>query len=81
MYKNSVNNYWDNEQPVIAKTDYNTLTYYPKAGKLQISTRDWADKDGTIKRGKTVGLDLTAIRQNADAMQIFRDIYEKKEDR
>ena len=67
--------YWDNEPPVIAKTDYNTLTYYAQAGKLQISSRDWTGPDGQTHRGKTVGLDLAAVKASPDAMRIFKNIF------
>lgn len=70
--------YWDNEQPVIAKTDYNTLTYYAQAEKLQISSRDWTGPDGQTHRGKTVGLDLSSVKKSADAMAIFKAIFAKK---
>ena len=67
-------NYWENEQPTIIDTERNVLRYFPQADKLQVCQPSWTDKDGNAKQGKTVTLDLTALRETQEAVELLRQI-------
>ena len=55
--------WWEHEQPQEVRTRSNVVRWYPKAGKLQVARPDWTDTDGQVKSGKTVTVDIEAIRQ------------------
>ena len=67
-------NYWENETPVKATTRRNEIEYYKAAGKLAISRPAWTDDSGNTRRGKTVTLDLAALREAPEAVAIFKEI-------
>ena len=72
-----MNKYWLEEQPKAIETDKNTIRYYEKAGKLQVSLPDWQDGKGKLNRGKTITLDLEALQLSKDvekAANIFEEI-------
>ena len=71
--KNSAN-YWETERPLEADTGRNVLRYFKEAGKLQISQPNWKDKDGQEKHGKTVTLDVTALKGSPEALDIIKQI-------
>jgi hypothetical protein len=56
-----MNEYWKNETPQIADTGRNVFRYFRDAGKLQISTPYWKDKDGAEKPEKTVTVDILTL--------------------
>jgi hypothetical protein len=63
--------YWEEEQPIMADTGKNVFRFFPKAGKLQISMPYWTDKDGAQKPGKTVTVDVDAVRESPKARGVF----------
>lgn len=69
--------YWDDETPVVADTGKNVIELYQKAGKLAISRPSWTDDKGETRRGKTVVLDLGAVKTSPEAVQIVKTIAGK----
>ena len=68
--------YWETETPIRASTRKNELEYYREAGKLAISRPSWTDGSGESKRGKTVTLDLAALRESPEAARLLLMIAE-----
>lgn len=66
--------YWDDEKPVVADTGKNVIELYQNAGKLAISRPSWTDDKGEVRRGKTVVLDLGAVKTSPEAVQIVKTI-------
>ena len=66
--------YWDDEKPVVADTGKNVIELYQNAGKLAISRPSWTDDAGEVRRGKTVVLDLGAVKTSPETVQIVKDI-------
>lgn len=66
--------YWKDETPIEVDTGANVLRYYEAAGKLQISLPNWADKDGVIRPGKTVALDIAALQANTQAVELLKNL-------
>jgi len=66
--------YWENEQPTIVNTGRNILKYFKESGKLQICQPNWADDKGQEKQGKTVTLDIAALHNTPEAMEIIKQI-------
>lgn len=66
--------YWEQETPIESDTGKNVLKYFQQAGKLQISMPNWTDGNGEKKQGKTVTLDITALKDNKDALELVRQI-------
>ncbi|WP_443662832.1 hypothetical protein [Dysosmobacter sp.] len=66
--------YWDDEKPVVADTGKNVIELYQNAGKLAISRPSWTDDAGEVRRGKTVVLDLGAVKTSPEAVQIVKTI-------
>lgn len=65
------NPYWETEQPRTATTDKLLVSYYPKAGKFQVSTL-WKDKEsGEVKRGRTAVLDAGELAANPEALSLL----------
>ncbi len=63
--------YWEQEQPHTATTDKLLVSYYPRAGKFQVSTL-WKDKDsGEVKRGRTAVLDAGELATNPEALSLL----------
>ena len=69
-------NYWETDTPIRASTRKNELEYYREAGKLAISRPSWTDGSGESKRGKTVTLDLAALRESPEALRLLLMIAE-----
>lgn len=63
--------WWENETPVTVVRKKNVLRLYPEAKKLMVSRPDWEDDHGEMKPGKTVTLDLEALRGAAEAREIL----------
>lgn len=57
--------YWEQETPQDSRTGKVWLSYFPQAGKLQVSTI-WHGEDGP-KRGKTVTLDVEGLALHNEA--------------
>ena len=53
--------------------------YYPRAMKLSVAKPSWTNAMGEVKRGKTVVLDLSAVKNNPEAAAMFRRIAERME--
>jgi len=63
--------YWEKEEPRTASTDKLLVSYYPKAGKFQVSTL-WKDKEsGEVKPGRTAVLDAGELATNPDALTLL----------
>ena len=71
-------NYWENETPVKATTRRNEIEYYKAAGKLAISRPAWTDDSGNTRRGKTVTLDLAALREAPEAIEITATLCDRQ---
>jgi len=68
------NKYWENEQPVTANTGRNVFRYFKTSGKLQVCNPNWIDNGGQEKQGKTVTLDISALRESPAALDIIKQI-------
>jgi len=66
--------YWDNPPDKMIDTGKNILKYYGSAGKLQISMPTWTDKEGNEKQGKTLSLNLDALRETDGAVELLQNI-------
>ena len=64
--------YWNAEEPEYAETCKNVIRYFQAAKKLQISNPYWTNDAGEQMPGKTVALDLKALRECPEAMTIVR---------
>ena len=71
--------YWQEETGKVIDTGKNVREYYPKAGKLSIAKPSWTNAVGEVKRGKTVVLDLAAVKANPEAVAMFRRIADRLE--
>jgi hypothetical protein len=69
-----MNKYWEGEPNAEIDTSKNVVKYWRSAGKLQISMPNWKDKDGKEKKGKTVTLNLDALRETDGAINILKMI-------
>lgn len=70
-------NYWETETPISASTRKNELEYYREAEKLAISRPSWTDGSGESKRGKTVTLDLAALKESPEALHLLQKIVKE----
>lgn len=68
--------YWETEAPISVQSGKNVLRYYPQAGKLWVSKPDWQDEDGETKPGKTVAIDLAALKKAGGAKELLRQVGE-----
>ena len=64
--------YWENEQPITASTKRNVFKLFKNADKLQVSNPNWTNDDGQEKQGKTVTIDLEALRAVPEALELMR---------
>ncbi|WHZ17386.1 MAG: hypothetical protein OJF52_004238 [Nitrospira sp.] len=63
--------YWEQEQPRTASTDKLLVSYYPTAGKFQVSAL-WKDKhSGEVKRGRTAVLDASELAASPEALSLL----------
>ena len=67
MYKG--NRYWEAETPHEAQTKRVWISYFPKAGRLQLASI-WRDEDGP-HRGKTVTLAIEDIQECSEARMLL----------
>lgn len=66
--------YWEDEDPVEVNTGRNIIRWYRGAERLQICGQNWLDGDGNEQRGKTVTLNIAAVRTTPEALDIFKQI-------
>ena len=77
----SSNKYWLSETPLICETTKNSLRWFSKAGRLQISAAPWEDKTtGEQRPGKMVSLNVTALTGNPEAVRIFSEVLQTIQD-
>lgn len=74
-----MNRYWEAEKPPEAATAKNKLRWYREAGKCAISTPDWEDSNGEMKQGKTVTLDLAALKNSPEALRLIEQAVTETE--
>ena len=67
-------NFWETEKPRVVNTGRNVLEYFPAAQRLSVAKPNWINAAGEEKRGKTVMLDLQAVKDCPEAANIFREI-------
>ncbi len=63
--------YWEQEQPRTASTDKLLVSYYPNAGKFQVSTLWKNKKSGEVKPGRTAVLDAAELASNPDTLSLL----------
>lgn len=66
--------YWKNAPDSEVDTGKNILRYFKDAGRLQVCMPNWTDKDGEQKQGKTVTLNLEALRETPEAVQLLETV-------
>lgn len=64
-YYEDKSRYWLTEEPETASTERNVFRYYPEAERLQVSLPDYTAYNGETRRGKTVGIYIPALTQEA----------------
>ena len=69
--------YWEEETPIDVMTDKNELRWFKESGKLQVSLPKWKNKAGDEVPGKTVVLDLIALSESPEAVQLLRDVLKQ----
>lgn len=57
--------YWLTETPETASTERNVFRYYARAERLQVSLPDYSAFNGEERRGKTVGIYIPSLTQEA----------------
>ena len=70
------NRYWEREDALVAETGRNTIKYYMRAGKLQVSTPEWYEPNGDIVSGKIVTIDLAALKRSESGMKVMKYVME-----
>ena len=68
--------YWEQEEANRLDTGANVLRWFAQAGKLQVSTPDWTRPDGKIVSGKTVTLNLDAVRETDGAIEFLQSVID-----
>ncbi len=64
-YYEDKSRYWLTESPETVETERNVFRYYPEAERLQVSLPDYTAYNGEARRGKTVGIYIPALTQEA----------------
>lgn len=64
-YYEDKSRYWLTESPETVETERNVFRYYPDAERLQVSLPDYTAYSGETRRGKTVGIYIPALTQEA----------------
>jgi hypothetical protein len=65
--------YWERETPRTATTGKLILSYFPNAGKLQISQAYQDRETGETRRGRTVTLDVEDVALHLAAREMLAD--------
>ena len=68
--------YWKNSLDVEADTGKNILRYYAEAQRLQVCMPYWTDDSGNQKQGKTVAINIAALLETQEAVQLIKSIFE-----
>ena len=71
-----IKKYWETTPDVQLDTGRNVLRWFAQAGKLQISMPYWTDSTGEQKPGKTVTIDIDALRETEGAAELFKAVLE-----
>ena len=66
--------FWENEKPIVAVTARNKMEYFERAQRPAVSRPAWTDEDGNERRGKTVVLDIRALKESPGAVKLMQDI-------
>jgi hypothetical protein len=66
--------YWEEETPIVVDTGENILRFFENARQLQVCNPDWL-KDGVMRQGKTVALDIDAVLASEEGASLFRTIF------
>lgn len=67
--------YWENAPDAEVDTEKNVFRYWKNAAKLQVSMPFWTDNEGNQQMGKTVTINLDALRECIEAMALFEKIF------
>lgn len=70
----NMGNWWKQETPETVTTGANVFQYFPIAGRLKVSMPFYEDEHGIARPGKTVTIKVAALRQNREAMELFRKV-------
>jgi len=72
---NKYKNYYEDIPTTVIDTGRNILRYYKNYERLQISNPDWTDRQtGETKRGKTLSINLNAVRETPEALELLQQI-------
>ena len=66
--------YWKSTPDIEVSTEKNILRYYREAQKLQVYMPYWIDGDGNPKQGKTVAINLKALSETSEAVQLLERV-------
>ena len=66
--------YWETAPDAELETGRNILKYWKSEGKLQVSMPYWQDADGNTKQGKTVTINLEALRESDGGIALLERI-------
>ena len=66
--------YWEQKPDVEIDSGKNILRYWKEAAKFQISMPSWTDSNGEEKPGKTVTLNLDALREADGGITLLEQI-------
>lgn len=62
--------YWEEEEPIVEKTQHNTFRWYKQAARLHVCLPDYEGKGGPAA-GKTVTINLDDIVGNNKLIDFF----------
>jgi hypothetical protein len=68
-------NYWEDVEPEEVDTGKNVFRFYPEAERLQVSMPDFKKADGVWRHGKTIGIDVRALREEMAADPTIADFF------
>jgi len=69
--------YYEKETPVAVITEHGEFRYYKEAKILQVSRPKWKTMDDEIRMGKTVSLNITGLKGNAELKEFFNMLVEE----
>ncbi len=64
--------YWENETPIIVRTERHVFRLYELAGRLQVCMPDYEGKSGRTMPGKTVGIHIKDVKSSEEAKALIR---------
>jgi len=68
--------YWEREKPETVQTGRLILSYYPIAGKLQVSQAFKDRETGELRRGRTVTLDQEDLALHPEAQELLARVLD-----